>query len=105
MTIGIDLGDVWSHYCKLNHTDGSIDSPLEPQPAPSLHQDSSSRVRTETRWRATCGGSTRHLGWGDGRRGQSPKYDPEHRGLTSLGACVQRQRGLLLSGWLYRRLS
>src|SRR3977135_3769974 len=32
---------------------GSIDSPLEPQPAPSLHQDSSSRVRIETRWRAT----------------------------------------------------
>jgi hypothetical protein len=55
MTIGIDLGDVWSHYCKLNHTNGSIDSPLEPQPAPSLHQDSSSRVRIETRWRATCG--------------------------------------------------
>src|SRR5439155_17303386 len=32
-----------------------INSPLEPQPAPSLHQDSSSRVRIETRWRATCG--------------------------------------------------
>jgi len=32
---------------------GSIDSPLEPQPAPSLHQDSSYRVRIETRWRAT----------------------------------------------------
>jgi hypothetical protein len=31
----------------------SIDSPLEPQPAPSLHQDSSSGVRIETRSRAT----------------------------------------------------
>jgi nucleotide-binding universal stress UspA family protein len=29
----------------------------------------------------------------------------KHRGLTFLGACVQRQRGLLLSGRLYRRLS
>jgi len=29
----------------------SIDSPLETQPAPSFHQDSSSRVRIETRWR------------------------------------------------------
>jgi hypothetical protein len=27
-----------------NSRNGSIDSPLEPQPAPSLHQDSSSRV-------------------------------------------------------------
>jgi NADPH:quinone reductase-like Zn-dependent oxidoreductase len=31
----------------------AVDSPLEPQPAPSLLQDSSSRVRIETRWRAT----------------------------------------------------
>src|SRR5260370_1261495 len=37
-----------------NSRNGSIDSPLEPQPAPSLHQDSSSRVCMETRWRATC---------------------------------------------------
>ncbi len=33
----------------------SINSPLEPQPAPNSHQDSSSRVRIETQWRATCG--------------------------------------------------
>ena len=37
----------------------SIDSPLEPQPAPSLHQVSSHRVRIETRWRATCGATKR----------------------------------------------
>jgi len=32
---------------------GSIDSPLEPQTAPSFHEESSLRVRIETRWRAT----------------------------------------------------
>ena len=40
---------------------GRIDSPLEPQPAPSLHQHSSSRVRIETRWRATSNATTKTL--------------------------------------------
>jgi hypothetical protein len=55
-------------------------------------------------WDLGIGDSSIHLEWVDGRHDQSAKYGPEHRGLTSLGACVQQQRGLRLSGGLYRRL-
>jgi hypothetical protein len=37
---------------------GSIDSPLEPQPAPSFDHDQLIRVRIQTRWRATTTATT-----------------------------------------------
>lgn len=58
MTIGIDLGDVWRLRADFGRKgrpiNGSIDSPLEPQPHRACMMKSSSRVRIETRWRATC---------------------------------------------------
>jgi hypothetical protein len=36
----------------------SIDSPLEPQPAPSFNHDQLIRVRIQTRWRATTNATT-----------------------------------------------
>ena len=78
MTIGIDLGDVWSHYCTLNEAGEVVDrgrfrtSPkgvekwfsAVPPARVAMEAGTHSiwisehkliRVRIETGWRTTCG--------------------------------------------------